>query len=342
VKPPVKPRYSLGFFLPHALRWLVTGSLLVLLGIGTYIGVRFYHINNQLYLWWNDMRPSQTAAAPHAGSQPLDTYRMEIDGHRIAGIDRNLSGLAFDGDTKQLIGVINRPATLLTMGLDGRVLRRLPLRHASDVEGIAYLGNGRIALVEEKHNRVILAALPRDNARELDLRNAPSFTFDMDKQERKIKNVGFEGLGYDRGRDLLYVAKEHSPRALYRIAGLGEYLNSGRIAIRVENLDHWLDSHRVGTDVSSVDVNPGNGHLLLLSDESQRIVELDAAGNVANQLELRNMPGSKRGIPQAEGLALEPDGTLYLISEPNLFYRLKPGSAGENQGLALAKQHIHQ
>lgn len=342
MKPPARPRYSLGFFLPHALRWLVTGSLLVLLGIGVYIGVRFYHINNQLYLWWNDMRPSQTTAPPQAGSLPLDTYRMEIDGRRVAGIDRNLSGLAFDGDAKQLIGVINRPATLLTMDLDGRMLRRLPLRHASDVEGIAYLGNGRIALVEEKHNRVIIAALPKENARELDLRDAASFTFDMDRPDRKIKNVGFEGLGYDRGRDLLYVAKEHSPRALYRIKGLGEYLNSGRIAIRVENLDHWLDSHRVGTDVSSVDVNAGNGHLLLLSDESQRIVELDAAGTVANQLELRNVPGSKRGIPQAEGLALEPDGTLYLISEPNLFYRLKPGSANANPGLALAKQHIHQ
>lgn len=27
--------------------------------------------------------------------------------------------------------------------------------------------------------------------------------FDLDKQEQKIKDISLEGLGYDRGRDLL-------------------------------------------------------------------------------------------------------------------------------------------
>jgi uncharacterized protein YjiK len=28
-------------------------------------------------------------------------------------------------------------------------------------------------------------------------------------------------------------------------------------------------------------------------------------------------------VPQAEGIAMGPDGSLYLISEPNLFYRFE-------------------
>jgi uncharacterized protein YjiK len=324
---PVKPRYSLGFFLPHAVRWLVTGLLLALLGIGIYIGIRFYHVDNQLYLWWSGMRPSQTTTLPHAGSLTLQTYRMEIDSRVVAGIDRNLSGLAFNTDTKQLIAVINRPATLLTMDLEGRVLHRHRLRHASDVEGVAYLGNNRIALVEEGRGRIVVAELPKAAHADLDLQDASSFALDMGTSKEMTRdNAGFEGLGYDQLHDQLYVVKEHSPRALYRIGGLGDYLKTGHFTMRVENLDHWLEDNNIGTDLSSVDVNVSNGHLLLLSDESQRIVELDQTGAVVSRVELRDMPGSNDGVPQAEGLALAPDGTLYMISEPNLFYRLRPAS----------------
>ena len=33
--------------------------------------------------------------------------------------------------------------------------------------------------------------------------------------------------------------------------------------------------------------------------------------------------GLRKTIPQAEGIAMTPDGTLFLVSEPNLFYRFK-------------------
>jgi uncharacterized protein YjiK len=315
-----QPSYSVGFFLLHALRWLITGALLVLLGIATYIGIRFYHIDNQLYLWWHDT-PRQVATMPQAGSLPLQSYRMDIDGRIVAGIERNLSGLAYDDDKNQLIAVINRPATLLTMDLEGRVLHRHRLRHASDIEGVAYLGNNRVALAAESDSRILIAALPPTADAELDLHDATSLTLDT-KNERD--NAGFEGLAYDRRHDWLYIGNEHSPRGLYRISGLGEHLRSGRMAIRVENLAHWLTDARIGTDLSSVEVNAGNGHLLLLSDESQRIVELDA-GKVINQMELRALD-SRAGMPLLEGVALAPDGTLFLVSEPNLFYRLKPAS----------------
>ena len=40
--------------------------------------------------------------------------------------------------------------------------------------------------------------------------------------------------------------------------------------------------------------------------------------------------GLQRTVPQPEGLAVGPDGTIYLVSEPNLFYRFErhSGNAG--------------
>lgn len=324
---PVKPPYSFGFFLPHALRWLITGSLLVVLGWAVYIGVRFYHVDNQVYRWWLSTTTSERPSTPTAGSLALHTYRMDVVARVVTGVDRNLSGLAFDTDRRQLIAVVNRPPTLLTMDLEGRVLSRHRLRNAADVEGVAYLGQNRIALVEEGSSRIIVTSLPSgSNDTDIDLRHATSVELDLGEQpdeNSQDRNSGFEGLGYDRVRDQLYVAKEHSPMALYRISGLGKQMETGRMAIHVENLVRWLANTSKFTDLSSVDVNPANGHLLLLSDESQSIVELDTSGAMVGSMEMQNLPNGDGRVPQAEGMALGPDGTLYVVSEPNLFYRMK-------------------
>jgi len=74
-------------------------------------------------------------------------------------------------------------------------------------------------------------------------------------------------------------------------------------------------------DLSSLQFDEQTGHLLALSDESRLVVELDADGQPLSTLSLlggRN--GLEKGVPQAEGVALDDHGRLYLVSEPNLFY----------------------
>ena len=85
-------------------------------------------------------------------------------------------------------------------------------------------------------------------------------------------------------------------------------------------------------DLSSLQYDEGSGHLLALSDESRLVLELDVDGEPISSLSLlRGMQGLKRSVPQAEGLAMDEAGTLYLVSEPNLFYvfRKAPGVESE-------------
>ena len=324
----INPRQFLHSCLLHALRWSFTLLVLAALAYAGFIAVRFHHLDTKLYAWFQslDTSPEQGTDAPGLA---LAQYRMDIKAMPIAGIDRNLSGLSFDTDANQLIAVVNRPARLYRLSLEGKVLSRHRLQHASDVEGVAYLGGNRVAIIEEGKSRIVLTELPAQADADIDVHQGFALQLTLESPEpagMRSGNQGFEGVGYDAQRDHLYVAKEHSPRALYRITGLARKgaPQPQAASISIENLSHWVQHPAVGTDLSSVEVNSANGHLLLLSDESQSLVELDTAGRLVSRFDLSYWQGHDTAVPQAEGITIAPDGTIFIVSEPNLFYRLQP------------------
>jgi uncharacterized protein YjiK len=78
------------------------------------------------------------------------------------------------------------------------------------------------------------------------------------------------------------------------------------------------------TDLSSLQYDERSGHLLALSDESRLILELDVDGRPLSTLSLsKGRQGLQKTVPQAEGIAMDDDSTMYLVSEPNLFYVFK-------------------
>ena len=321
------PRAFLKSCLQHAARWTFTVSVLIAVVYAAFIAVRFHHLDTRIYAWISAWK-EPTVAATSIQGRALQGYTLDKRALQIAGVRRNLSGLAFDADHQQLVAVVNRPSTLLRLSLDGELLSTHPLQHAADVEGVAYLGQGRIALLEEGKSRVLFTQLPEINNSPLDLKTAFTLQLSLSAPEKAgvaTGNQGFEGLGYDAKNDFLYVAKEHSPRALYRIAGIAQQEARGASSISIENLSHWVEAGSiVGTDLTSVEVDPVSGHLLLLSDESQSLVELDQNGSFLGRVALSSWLDKDASIPQAEGIAIDPRGVVYIVSEPNLFYRLQP------------------
>ena len=75
------------------------------------------------------------------------------------------------------------------------------------------------------------------------------------------------------------------------------------------------------TDLAALTVDPRSGHIVALSQESHLLVELDEHYDPRNFIALlRGLNGLEHHIPQAEGVALDEAGNLYLVSERNLFY----------------------
>ncbi|MDO9618520.1 MAG: SdiA-regulated domain-containing protein [Pseudomonas sp.] len=288
--------------------------LLLALTLVYQIGVQ--HLDNRLYFWiktaWHETEWENR-------SLWLPEYQVRIDALPVAGVSNNLSGLTYDEGRDQLWAVLNNPEELLALSKDGALLARYPLSGFSDVEGITYLGDNLLLLAEERDQALVVVELPEQ----------PGALFREDYRALTLGidlggNQGFEGVGYDRAGDRLYVVKEHSPRKLYEIRGLKSSFQ-GDFNLEVIDRQAWIDHKVFATDLSSVHYDEQTGHLALLSDESKVLIELDAEDGklISFRSLLSGFAGLKDSVPQGEGITLDDQGNLYLVSEPNLFYRFE-------------------
>ncbi len=241
----------------------------------------------------------------------LSDYRIVIDAKPIEGIRKDLSGLTWNGDTQTLFGVTNNPARIVELSKDGELLRGIPLSGISDPEAIAYIGEDHFVIADER-SQTLFEVLLTESTRQIDAEHADRIVLGQDDG-----NKGIEGLDWSKRRQRLYAAKERDP-VIFEITGfpLREKKN-----IRI-GTDEARDEALFLRDISSICFDERYGHLLILSDESRLIVELDGEGKAISSLSLlAGMHGLGESAAQAEGMALDDDGNLYLVGEPNLFYK---------------------
>ncbi len=258
-----------------------------------------------LKAWWQ----------PAEHSMALDQYRVVIEAQPIEGLDDDISALTYDPDRKSLFTVTNARSELIELSLDGQVLRRVPLIGFGDPEAVEYVGPDTYVITDERQQRLIRVRLQQDTPL-LDASNAEQLTLGIGLNGNK----GFEGLAYDSVGKRLFVAKERDPMLIYEVHGFPHENPEQPYAVHVVQ-DRKRDSRLFVRDLSSLQFDERSGHLLALSDESRLVLELDVKGRPLSTLSLRKgFQGLKATVPQAEGIAMDDAGTIYLVSEPNLFY----------------------
>ena len=193
---------------------------------------------------------------------------------------------------------------------------------------MVYLGKDRFAIAEERLRCVVIVNI-NANTRVLDRDQQQLINFDF---ITKNNNRGFEGIAYDEKSQRLFVANEKSPRQLLAIDGA--ILNPLE-APMVKSLNIttiWSDDDKrqnflMSDDYSGLHFDDESQHLLMLSDESRELVELNHAGKQLSRLDLSWWNKSLTvSIQQPEGVTMDNNRNIYVISEPNLLYRFSPGT----------------
>ena len=248
----------------------------------------------------------------------LGDYRAVMQGKVIEGLEDDVSALTFDPLRKSLFTVTNKKAELIELSLDGRVLRRIALVGFGDAEAVEFIGENTYVITDERQQRLIKVKVD-DNTRVLDARDAEQLTLGINRSGNK----GFEGLAYDSAGKRLFVAKERDPMLIYEVRGFPHDNPQQPYATHVIT-NPRRDARLFVRDLSSLQFDERSGHLLALSDESKLLLELDISGRPFSTLSLKKgRNGLQESVPQAEGVAMDDEGTLYLVSEPNLFYVFK-------------------
>ncbi|NWC93506.1 MULTISPECIES: SdiA-regulated domain-containing protein [unclassified Pseudomonas] len=265
---------------------------------------------------WFNWQSWRNPAGEH--SIGLGDYRVTLEAQVIEGLNDDVSALTYDPVRNSLFTVTNKNAELVELSLDGKILRRIALVGFGDAEAVEYISDNTYVISDERQQRLIKVHVD-DDTQFLDAADAEQMTLGV----HLGGNKGFEGLAYDSVGKRLFVAKERDPMLIYEVHGFPHFTPEKTYSVHVIN-NPKRDAGLFVRDLSSLQYDERSGHLLALSDESFLVLELDIDGRPLSSLSLlKGRHGLKQRVPQAEGIAMDDDGTLYMVSEPNLFYVFK-------------------
>lgn len=278
------------------MRLLKRVIVVVLLGVILFMvrdDIRYVY---QLILKYGD-KPSALA---------LSSYKAVIQQKPVAGVESNLSGLTYSAEDRMLFAVINNPPELVWLTTEGQLVGRMPLQGIHDPESIAWSGGNQFQIGSEKDGAVYKT--------QVDIQRGTMQIISMVKLEGydKAKNKGLEGTAWDAKNERLYAAKERKPIMIKEV----EMSKNG--------ITRALPSAITASvsDVSGLEYHAPTDSLLVLSDESKMILEVSSEWRVRDRLFLRaEWSGLRDDIPQPEGIAMDNENNLYIVSEPNLFYK---------------------
>lgn len=241
----------------------------------------------------------------------------------VSQIGNNASGITWHEGLEQYLVVQNNAAKIYRFNQDFEYIGVISKNGNmnSDTEGLAFAGNNQVMIVTEAnvaHKATINESTTVING---NYENTPAYRL----LPSPISNKGLEGVAFR-------AAFEGQPARVYACQEGTRSNSSARMKlvyfdmpeedpvdlmsydqdlVVVEPFDAEVAFAGVITDCAGMTFDERTGHLILVSQESSKAIQIDPeTGSVIAELPLE-------GAPQYEGVTIGPNGELVFVSEAN-------------------------
>lgn len=250
-----------------------------------------------------------------------NTYGLDLSVGGVSGLEgsaityaQDRGTLFFIGDEGKGVIEISRTGTSLgsmaftgwgafSTGVNGRT-------PGNDSEGLAYLGNGVLAVAEERLQNIYRFSYTAGGS--VNLGTVPFASVGT-----TTGNVGIEGLSYDARNGNYITAKQDTPATLSIFNSLSFSTATAPDAVASVTFTGQSDLFGLTqlSDVQALSIL-GNDNLLVLSSgtssgDSRELIEVTRSGTVVSRLDLTHI------VPRnaIEGVTIDERGTIYLLAE---------------------------
>jgi uncharacterized protein YjiK len=241
---------------------------------------------------------------------------------------QEVSAVTYNADTDTLFVVGDGGTSVVQVSKTGELIDSMTLALGNspqgtefyDPEGLTYVGNGQFVMVEERDRQAVLFTYVPDTT----LTRADAQTV---KLGTTIGNIGLEGISFDPLTGGFIAVKENSPQGIFQTdidfaggtASNGSPTTENSIDLFAPTRLSLLDFADVFalSNLPSLQGQDDYSRLLVLSQESGEILNVDRAGNISSRLTIAADPTDPISVvaQQHEGITMDRDGFLYITSE---------------------------
>ncbi len=244
-----------------------------------------------------------------------------FDFQTFNNIADDFSGVTYNPSRDRFMAVQNSPTIAYEIHRTGFIIREIELDGFNDTEGIVYISGDTYAISEERKREIVFVEIPlgdQDSEVVFDEENIISLTNIPCEDEGTVDedcNQGLEGLSYDAVNDILYVAKEKDPMAVYAINNpLGRIGDSFAPNELFDLQDLSGDYPNNFDDIAGLSFSMQNS-LIMLTEDGESIVEVNAfTGELISSLDIGYLV-----MNQPEGITIIDQNHFVVVGEPNEF-----------------------
>lgn len=227
-----------------------------------------------------------------------------------------VSAVTYNKDTDTLFIVGDEGTSIVQISKTGALIDSMSLASNAfdDTEGLTYVGNGQFVMIEERSRSAILFTYEADGTLTRD-------ETQIVKLGTTVGNIGLEGISFDPLTDGYIIVKEKDPTSVFQTDVDFDAGTATNGSPSTENATNLFNPAGLGVvDIADVfalsNVDSGDDTILILSQESARILEVDRAGNILSVMNLFSGTSDISAVEQGhEGITMDDDGFIYVVSE---------------------------